>query len=286
MKKILVSMFLLVFGLCLVGCEQPHTDPKDEFYLHGTYTGECIYSNPVSSSIPSGIKYEFVNNKYNNIEYIKLKSISGFFDNVFDSYNGNSLKKLETDCDIYYYEIASKNDKHFGIYIFKSDNELFLFAAYYIIDVDTKVYTVTAGYKLTKQDYITLPTETFEVEESIYDNVCKEYNIEYKQLYYVIDNYGTYLQLYPLISRKEIEPLDKEGGEQMFKDKVIICYPRAVSYSINFIPVEYSYDENKNEIICINTYKPSDDVEFPCVVLAYCFDFVEVPKDIYNKLNK
>ena len=82
------------------------------------------------------------------------------------------------------------------------------------------------------------------------------------------------------------EPLDKEGGEQMFKDKVIICYPRVVSYSINFIPVEYRYDENKNEIICVNTYKPSDDVEFPCVVLAYCFDFVEVPKDIYNKLNK
>ena len=43
---------------------------------------------------------------------------------------------------------------------------------------------------------------------------------------------------------------------------------------------------NKNEIICVNTYKPSDDVEFPCVVIAYCFDFVEVPKDIYNKLNK
>ena len=286
MKKILVSIFLLVFGLCLVGCEKTHIDLKDEFYLHGTYTGECIYSNPVSSSIPTDIKYEFVNNKYNNIEYIKLKSISGFFDNAFDSYNGNSLKKLETDCDIYYYEIAIKNDKHFGIYIFKSNNELFLFAAYYIIDVDTKVYTVTAGYKLTKQEYIILQTETFEVEESIYDNVCKEYNIEYKQLYYVIDNYGTYLQLYPLISRKEIEPLDKEGGEQMFKDKVIICYPRVVSYSINFIPVEYSYDENKNEIICVNTYKPSDDVDFPCVVIAYCFDFVEVPKDIYNKLNK
>ena len=286
MKKILVCMFLLVFGLCLVGCEQPHTDPKDEFYLHGTYTGECIYSNPVSSSIPTGTKYEFVDNKYNNIEYIKLESISGFFDNAFDSYNGTTLEKLETDCDIYYYEIAIKNDKHFGIYIFNSDSDLFLFAAYYIIDVDTKVYTVTAGYKLTKQEYIILQIETFEVEESIYDNVCKEYNIEYKQLYYVIDNYGTYLQLYPLISRKEIEPLDKDGGEQMFKDKVIICYPRVVSYSINFIPVEYSYDENKNEIICVNTYKPSDDVEFPCVVLAYCFDFVEVPKDIYNKLNK
>ncbi|MBR6516244.1 MAG: hypothetical protein IKT40_05245 [Bacilli bacterium] len=142
------------------------------------------------------------------------------------------------------------------------------------------------GCEQNQDNSINLHVETFEVEESIYDNVCKEYNIEFRQLYYVIDNYGTYLQLYSLISRKEIEPLDKEGGEQMFKDKVIICYPRVVSYSINFIPVEYSYEENKNEIICVNTYKPSDDVEFPCVVLAYCFDFVEVPKDIYNKLNK
>ena len=288
MKKILVSLFLLVFGLCLVGCEQPHTDPKYEFYLHGIYNGECIYTHPASSSFPNGSKYEFVDNKYNNIQYIKLESISGFFDEAQGFYINNEIdfETLEMNCDVYYYELKVKNDFHQGIYIFKSNNELLLFEANYNVDGDTKSYTIWFGYKLTKQDYITLPTETFEVEESIYDNVCKEYNIEYKQLYYVIDNYGTYLQLYPLISRKEIEPLDKEGGEQMFKDKVIICYPRVVSYSINFIPVEYSYDENKNEIICVNTYKPSDDVEFPCVVLAYCFDFVEVPKDIYNKLNK
>ena len=84
MKKILVSLFLLVFGLCLVGCEQPHTDPKDEFYLHGIYSGECIYTHPASSSFPNGSKYEFVDNKYNNIQYIKLESISGFFDESFE----------------------------------------------------------------------------------------------------------------------------------------------------------------------------------------------------------
>ena len=284
MKKILVSMFLLVFVLCLVGCEQPHTDPKDEFYLHGTYTGECIYFNPVSSSIPTGIKFEFVNNKYNNIEYIKLESISGFFDNKFDSYNGNALKKLETDCVIYYYEIVIENDKHFGIYIFKSDNELFLFAAYYIIDVNTKVYTVTEGYKLTKQEYITLTTETFEAEQTKYENICKEYNIGFNQLYYVIDNYDTYLEIYTLVSGKDIEPLDKEGGEQMFKDKVIICYPRIVSGSRDFIPVEYKYYEstNKVEFNWVNV----KDGEYPDVEVAYCFDFVEVPKDIFNKIVK
>lgn len=142
------------------------------------------------------------------------------------------------------------------------------------------------GCEESQDDSINLDVETFEVEQTEYEYICEKYNIEFNQLYYVINNYDAYLQLYPLVSGKDIEPLDKEGGEQMFKDKVIICFPRVVSYSINFIPVKYGYDENENEIVCVNTYKPSDDVEFPCVVLAYCFDFVEVPKDIYNKINK
>jgi hypothetical protein len=140
------------------------------------------------------------------------------------------------------------------------------------------------GCEQNQDNSINLHVETFEVEESIYDNVCKEYNIEFRQLYYVIDNYGTYLQLYSLISRKDIEPLDKEGGEQMFKDKVIICYPRIVSDSRDFIPVEYKYYEstNKVEFNWINV----KDGEYPDVVIAYCFDLVEVPKDIYNKIIK
>ena len=51
------------------------------------------------------------------------------------------------------------------------------------------------GCEQNQDNSINLHVETFEVEESIYDNVCKEYNIEFRQLYYVIDNYGTYLQL-------------------------------------------------------------------------------------------
>ena len=87
-----------------------------------------------------------------------------------------------------------------------------------------------------------------------------------------------------LVSGKEIEPLDKEGGEQMFKDKVIICYPRIVSGSRDFIHVEYKYYEstNKVEYNWINV----KDGAYPDVVVAYCFDFVELPKDIFNKINK
>lgn len=70
----------------------------------------------------------------------------------------------------------------------------------------------------------------------------------------------------------------------MFKDKVIICYPRIVSGSRDFIPVEYKYYEstNKAEINWINVE------DGPCLVveIAYYFDFVEVPKDIYSKISK
>ena len=42
MKKILVSMFLLVFGLCLVGCEQLHTGPKEDIIIDGEYYAKVI----------------------------------------------------------------------------------------------------------------------------------------------------------------------------------------------------------------------------------------------------
>ena len=140
------------------------------------------------------------------------------------------------------------------------------------------------GCEQNQDKSINLIVETFEVEESIYEYICKKYNIEFKQLYYVIDKYETYLQLYSSVSRKDIEPLDKESGEQMFKDKVIICYPRIVSGSRDFIPVEYKYYEstNKVEFNWINI----KDGSYPCVEVAYCFDMVEVPKVIYNKINK
>ena len=34
MKKILVSVFLLVFGLCLVGCQEPIKKYEDEYFIY------------------------------------------------------------------------------------------------------------------------------------------------------------------------------------------------------------------------------------------------------------
>lgn len=140
-----------------------------------------------------------------------------------------------------------------------------------------------AGCEQSHDNLIDLYVETFEVEQTKYEYVCKEYNIEFKQLYYVIDNYETYLHFYPLVSGKDIAPLDKESGEEMFRDKVIICYPRIVSGSRDFISVEYKYYEsiNKVEFNWINV----KDGAYPDVEIAYCFDMVYVTKDIYNKIS-
>ena len=97
------------------------------------------------------------------------------------------------------------------------------------------------------------------------------------------DNYYLIASDYVPVSTLPSE-LNKESGEQMFKDKVIICYPRIVSGSRDFIPVEYKYYEstNKVEFNWINI----KDGSYPDVEIAYCFDLVEVPKDIYNKIIK
>ena len=53
-----------------------------------------------------------------------------------------------------------------------------------------------------------------------------------------------------------------------------------------FIPVEASYLYTSNKIIRREVYQPEEGMEFPTVIVAYCIDFVEVPKDIFERLNE
>ena len=53
MKKILVSMFLLVFGLCLVGCKRSHEHTWGEWQYNNEYhwrNYSCEHSTPNNSS--------------------------------------------------------------------------------------------------------------------------------------------------------------------------------------------------------------------------------------------
>ena len=72
----------------------------------------------------------------------------------------------------------------------------------------------------------------------------------------------------------------------LFEEKVMLCYLRCVSGSADFIPVEYFYYAEVNEIECKTIYQPEPDVNFPAVEICWCVDLVEVPKNIFEQLNK
>lgn len=281
MRKIGIILLLLP-TILIVGCHQGHNDPKIELYLDGSYYGECIYQHPAISSVIKGLDFDFVNNKYNDVEPVVKEAIDNFFDGAsLSSYYENlPIDELKSVDEIVYYELDVENNVSSGLYIFNVNKKTYAFAA----SCNNDEYEIMRGFLLTKKNLTLLETETVQVEYSLYEEKCNEYAFMFKQGFYAIDNYDDYLKFYMSVSKKDIEPLDKEGGENMFKDIVILCYARIVSYSINFIPVEYSYDEDRNQIVYDSIYKPSDNVEFPCVVVAYCFDFVTVPKNIYYSL--
>lgn len=146
----------------------------------------------------------------------------------------------------------------------------------------TLLYLV--GCTKLNNNLIKLQVETVQVDYYLYEEKCDEYGIQFNQAFYAIDNYDDYLKIYSSITKKDIEPLDKEGGENLFKDIVILCYARIVSYSEKFIPVEYGYDQDENEIVYDSIYKPFGNIGFTSVVVAFCFDFVTVPKNIYYNI--
>ena len=87
------------------------------------------------------------------------------------------------------------------------------------------------------------------------------------------------------VTKKEIEPLDKESGKKMFEDKVILCYLRIESGSEDFLTVDYYYDEY---LLDLYAYYPNIEygTDYPDVEVGHCIDMVEVPLEIYNKLLK
>lgn len=130
--------------------------------------------------------------------------------------------------------------------------------------------------------YIVLHTETYEVQYEIYENGCSKYNLGFsEESYYVIDNYDDYLMFCSSALAMKINP-NMDELNKFFDEFVILCYARTVSYSKEFIPVEYRYIESTNKIKYFYINESSEE-NYPCVEVAYCFDMVDLPKDIYEK---
>lgn len=128
MKKILVSMFLLVFGLCLVGCVDTPNGPGSEQPL-GEYDNNKLYSMyplfvsqnqygskfEINHTFKTGIfstvedlediKCESLSNLFNwkfSEEYLKENFVALYFQRVEGMWN-------EGLCDISYYDLFIEN---------------------------------------------------------------------------------------------------------------------------------------------------------------------------------
>lgn len=176
---------------------------------------------------------------------------------------------------------------------------------YYFTDKKLTKYAITEGdyreYVCEFYDYGTTkisieidnvePNETEEVVRlsNIFQRLPYEYNVEglmekyhlddYYD-YYVIDNADDYCEFLSDVGVPYEGPFDT-----LFEDRVIFCYVRCVSGSADFIPVEYFYYRDTNEIKRQTTFQAEPDALYPDVVICWCVDIVEVPNAVFDRLN-
>ena len=111
------------------------------------------------------------------------------------------------------------------------------------------------------------------------DGLIEKYNFYEGQGYYLVDNAEDYCELLSDVGVPYEGPFDA-----LFEENVMICYLRCVSGSADFIPVDYFYSFDTNEIECKTSYQPEPGMEFPAVEICWCVDLVEVPKTIFEKM--
>ncbi len=150
MKKIFVCMFLLVFGLCLVGCEQPHTDPKDDNVIDGEYYAKVIYDSPFLSSRAYSRKITIDNNKLDNLEFIDYELQGDFFASIPNSDKDvfSSVMNIEK---IWFAEVLQPEDidGEFGYYLTLVNSNYYLYYGGYTED---NGYSIKHAYILIRLD--------------------------------------------------------------------------------------------------------------------------------------
>ena len=273
MKKIFIGVSLLVFGLCLVGCMQVPPEPKEPTTVENLFTDygfKSVYLDENNKVLIDAICEQTFYQDLSSLELTPREGIVDELELIYKVYLWNEISKGEQ-----YINFCGKDSNIVYATVYFNDKV-------YGIETNVEVFNEFIDYLSMKEDVISLQTETIEVEESVYEYICEKYNIVSNHLYYVIDDYFEYIKIYSSITGKDIEPLDKESGDKLFEDKVVICYARVVSGSRDFIPIEYKYYEIENKIK-FNCTNIKDGV-YPDVEITYCFDLVDVPKDIYEKL--
>ena len=212
-------------GLCDVcNAEMDKISPLDIDNLDGKYYGECSYSSVYSGLVIDGKEFVFNDSKYYNFEKVVIEKIDGFFDRLSDEslyenwYLNMPLEKLKEATNIYYYETSRDDISYGGIYLFKVENDIYLFDASYSEEFQ---YLIFEGHRLIERreiyslDIATLcgylthedleaVAELFnnqkvssqnldtEIKTQILKQFCYENNIDYEENMGSIRFYGEY----------------------------------------------------------------------------------------------
>ena len=218
MKKILVSMFLLIFGLCLAGCVDTPNGPGSEQPV-GEYDNNKLYSmyplfvsqNQYSSKFEINHTFEDgIFSTVEDLEDIECESLSSLFDcNYSDEYLKENFVALyftreesiwnESLCNVKYYDLFIENGQ---IYVTKS------FDDYENMGDDVIAYF---------SELILIPKE-WQQKLTLTSNFEINYNIEFNN----VDIPNKYIMRYSKMQefktayRKQI--LDQKYDDQMYRE--------------------------------------------------------------------
>lgn len=240
-------------------------------------------------------KYVYFNQIVKNI--VDDPSINVYIDEAYGEYNGHLIATAYFDGYVHPEDVNIVTELIEGITI--------SYDAYYPIYVlgDNKLYTLTEAYKeglLSLDDikwfkaYYYGQFTDFDLSQKLssmlyicssekQETLMEEFDLSYYK-YNVIDNFEDYTKLYKALTGKEELGPDAKS-EDFFYDNVLLVFPRIVSYSEKFYFLNYYYDA-----FLLGFYKDypnvNYDVDYPCVVIGYCFDLVDVPTIVWDEVLK
>lgn len=329
MKKILVTILLLVIFLSITSCNEDNQGNQDEegsgyflvqydygnitkdevtilidgclpffdfndYGIDNVYPGDQLYIEYIGKPIMAlsypgqmfGIKVKNVTLQNRTIKEVPEEEIKrdnqGYITNILN--NENMIEYIILDEELNYVPI----------------NEYKGTTIYSLHYNDTTINTHVNCYLAFDPTDILLNTTTifvyYQSTEEEYNTFFNKYNM-YNKNYYVIDNFETYSEvrsdlpsgiiggLDNLLSDKELVNRLDTITSDFFVNNVIILHRRNISGSGNKIPVKYYYDTKDFVVKKKYINNISDEDEY-LNFLGYAIDIIEMPKDIYQELNK
>lgn len=264
--------------------------PGDQLYIE--YTGKPV----MALSYPGqmfGIEVKSVKLHDRIVKEVSEDEIerdnNGYITNILS--NENMLKYIILDEELNYVPLNEYqgttiyslhyNDNEIGSTEDTIDTPVCCYLAFDPTDTLLTTKTIFGFYQSTKEEY---------------NSFFNKYNM-YNKDYYVVDNYEAYIEVwndlpkgiavdfdFPLDnneSKKENEVITSE----FFENNIIILHRRNISGSGSNIPVKYYYDKKDNIVkkkYVNDIYGVDETLNF----LGYAIDVIEMPKDIYQELNK